>query len=126
MTLLLDSGALIALERNDRLMWRRLKAALQREEIPITHGGVVGQAWRGLGPRSALLSKALDGLDVRPLGEALGRRAGELLARSKRSDVIDAALVLLASDGDTILTSDPQDLHALARSADRLIDLIEV
>ena len=53
MTLLLDSGALIALERNDRLMWRRLKAALQREEIPITHGGVVGQAWRGLGPRSA-------------------------------------------------------------------------
>ena len=26
MTLVLDSGALIALERNERAMWRRLKA----------------------------------------------------------------------------------------------------
>ena len=126
MTLVLDSGALIALERNDRTMWRRLKAMLLRSEIPITHGGIVGQVWRGRGPRAALLSKALASVDVRPLGEDLGKRAGELLARSKRSDVIDAALVLLASDGDAIATSDPEDLKPLARSADRLVDLIEV
>jgi hypothetical protein len=56
----------------------------------------------------------------------LGKRAGELLARSKRSDVVDAALVLLASDGDALVTSDPQDLKALARAADRLVDLIDV
>jgi hypothetical protein len=125
MTFILDSGALTALERNDRAMWRRLKSAFLASEIPITHGGVLGQAWRGHGPRSALLAKAVAGIDVRPLGEDLGKRAGELLARVKKSDVIDAALVLLASDGDAIVTSDAGDIETLARAAGRLIDLIE-
>ena len=126
MTLVLDTGALIALERNDRTMWRRLKSSLLASDIPVTHGGVVGQAWRGRGPRSALLARALDGIDVRSLGEDLGKRAGELLAKAKKSDVIDAALVLLASDGDAVLTSDAADLEPLARAAGRLVDLIEV
>ena len=78
------------------------------------------------GPRSALLARALDGIDVRPLGEDLGKRAGELLAKAKKSDVLDAALVLLASDGDAVLTSDAADLEPLARAAGRLVDLIEV
>lgn len=125
MTFVFDSGALIALDRNDRAMWRRLKSALLVGEIPITHSGVVGQVWRGPGPRSALLAKALAGIDVRPLDEDLGKRAGELLSRAKKSDVIDAALVLLASDGDTILTSDAGDIETLARAGARLVDLIE-
>jgi len=41
------------------------------------------------------------------------------------SDVIDAALVLLASDGDTIVTSDAADLESLARAAGRLVELVE-
>jgi len=126
MTLILDSGSLIALEGNDRRMWRRLKSALITSEIPVTHGGIVGQAWRGQGPRSALLAKALTGIDVRPLNEYLGKRAGELLARAKKTDVIDAALVLLASDGDVIATSDSGDIERLARTAGRLVDLIAV
>ncbi len=126
MPLLLDTGALIALERNDRSMWRRLKAALLVNEIPVTHGGVIGQAWRGKGPRAALLAMALASMDVRPLDEGLGIRSGELLQRAKKNDVIDAALVLLASDGDSIATSDPNDLGPLARAAGRVIDLIPV
>ena len=126
MRLIQDSCSLIALERNDRMMWRRLKSALIASEIPVTHGGVVGQAWRGQGPRSALLAKALTGIDVRPLNEYLGKRAGELLARAKNTDVIDAALVLLASDGDAIATSDSDDIGRLARAAGRLVDLISV
>lgn len=125
MTFVLDSGALIALERDDRAMWRRLKSAFLASQIPITHGGVVGQAWRGSSPRSALLAKALAGIEVQPLDEGLGKRAGELLARAKKNDVIDAALVLLASDGDTIVTSDAADLETLARSAGRVVDLVE-
>ena len=125
MTTIFDSGALIALERNDRPMWRRLKSALLAGEIPITHGGVLGQAWRGSGPRSALLAKALAGVDVRPLDEDLGKRAGALLARAKKSDVIDAALVLLASDGDSIVTTDAGDLDTLIRAAGLHVDLIE-
>jgi hypothetical protein len=100
--LVLDSGALIALERNDRAMWRRLKAALLAEQVPVSHGGVVGQVWRAGGPRQALLAKALAAVEVRGLDDALGRAAGGLLARTGTEDVIDAALVLLAEEGDAI------------------------
>jgi hypothetical protein len=125
MTLVLDAGALIALERHDRAAWETLKAAWQRDEdLPVTHGGVLGRAWRGKGPRSALLSMALDGIEVRPLDAALGRKAGELLALTRGSDVIDAALVLLARDDDQIATSDPEDLRALVEAAGRFVELI--
>ena len=124
MTLVLDCGALIALERNDRAMWRRLKAAQLAGRVPVSHGGVLGQAWRGRGPRQALLAKALDGIEVRPLDERLGRLAGELLARSGTNDVVDAALVLLAEDGDDIVTSDTEDLEPLAALAGRHVELL--
>jgi hypothetical protein len=122
--LVLDSGALIALERNQRSMWRRLKAMQLAGSVPTSHGGVVGQVWRGHGPRQALLAKALDGVDVRPLDDALGRVAGELLARCGGGDVIDAALVLLADDDDRIVTSDPEDLERLAAALGRRVELI--
>jgi hypothetical protein len=124
MRLVLDSGAFIALERNERAMWRRLKAALVAREIPVSHGGVVGQVWRGKGARQALLGDALGGVDVRSLDDALGRSAGALLARSRTNDVIDAALVLLAADGDRVVTSDPDDLEPLAVAAGRDIELV--
>lgn len=124
MRLVLDTGALIALDRNDRAMWRRLKAALLTGHVPLSHGGVVGQAWRGGGPRHALLSRALEGIDVRPLDHALGRAAGELLAAAKARDVIDAALVLLATDGDVVVTSDPEDIEPLALTSGRHVDIV--
>ena len=126
MSLVLDSGALIALEKNHRAMWSRLKAALLAKSVPLTHGGVVGQAWRGGGPRQALLSRALEGIDVRPLDESLGRAAGSLLARDDSIDVIDAALVLLADDGDDIVTSDAEDLEPLAARLGRHVELLRV
>lgn len=124
MRLVLDSGALIALERNDRAMWERFKAATFGGEVALTHGGVVGQSWRSGGARQALLARALAAVEVRPIDEALGRAAGELLARTARSDVIDAALVLLAADGDVIVTSDPNDLSPLAAASGRHVELI--
>ena len=126
MRLVLDTGALIALERNDRAMWRRLQLALLAGQAPLSHGGIVGQAWRGRGSRQALLAKALDGVEIRPLDRALGRSAGELLALARRSDVVDAALVLLAEDGDQIVTSDPDDIEPLALAARRHVDPIRV
>jgi hypothetical protein len=125
-TLVLDAGALLALERNDRAMWRRLQHCSRTREVPLTHGAVIGQVWRGRGSRQALLAKALAAVDVRPLSEELGRRAGELLGRSGTEDVVDAALMLLTADGDAIVTSDPDDLDLLAEFADRHIELIPV
>ena len=126
MSLVLDSGALIALEKKDRAMWRRLKAALLANSVPVTHGGVVGQAWRGGGPRQALLARALAGIDIRPLDENLGRAAGSLLAHGGSVDVIDAALVLLADDGDDIVTSDPEDIEPLAVRLGRHVEVLRV
>jgi hypothetical protein len=124
MKLVLDSGALIALERNERPMWRRFKAAHLAGSAPVSHGGVLGQAWRGRGPRQALLARALAGIEVRPLDDSTGRGAGELLAAVRANDVIDAALVLLADDGDQIVTSDPDDIAPLAAEWGRFVELI--
>jgi len=126
MRLVLDAGALIALERGDRAMWRRFKSARGTEELPVSHGGVVGQAWRGRGPRQALLSMALASVDVRALDDDLGRAAGALLARAGANDVVDAALVLVAEDGDVLLTSDPGDLEPLARATGRHVEIVAV
>lgn len=126
MTVILDSGALIALEGDDRRMWRRLKDALQSESPPRTHGGVVAQVWRGGTGRQARLAAALQSIEVTPLDAAVGRRAGVLLARSGLTDAIDAALVALADHGDRIITSDPGDLAVLAALTNRRIDIVPV
>jgi hypothetical protein len=124
-TLVLDAGALIALDREERSAWVRLKRAVAQREVPVTHAGVLGQVWRG-GPRQARLAAALHGIDVRPLDEPLGRACGALLAVAQQKDVIDAAVALLAADGDTILTSDPADLSALAYATGRHVEVVEV
>lgn len=123
MNLVLDSGALIALERNERAMWIRLKAAQVAGQLPRTHGGVLGQVWRG-GPRQARLSQALAAIEVHAVDEALGRAAGRLLAVAGLTDVIDAAVVLLAEDGDKIVTVDLKDLEQLAAASHRHVELI--
>lgn len=122
MTFVLDAGALIAIERCDREMIARLNAERIAGRVPVTHGGVVGQVWRG-GPRQATLVRALRLIEVAPLDDDLGRRAGALLGAASQSDVIDAALVALAVDGDEILTSDPDDLIALAIVAGTHLEL---
>lgn len=123
MTLVLDSGALTALDRNERPMWVRLKAAIVARELPVTHAGVLAQVWRA-GGHQGRLAQALAGIDVQPLDQPLGRATGELLAATGLSDVVDAAVVLLANDGDEIITSDPDDLGRLARSTGRHVELV--
>ena len=123
MSLVLDSGALVSLERGERAMWVRLKAAHLAGDLPVTHAGVVGQVWRG-GPRQARLAPALAGVAVRDLDEALGRSAGQLLGVAGLADVIDAAVVLIASDGDEIVTADREDLARLASVSGRHVELI--
>ncbi len=126
MTIVLDAGGLVALERGDREVAALLKRELLAGRTPVTHGGVVGQVWRGGTGRQANLARALAGVETVPLDDALGRRAGVLLGRAGRDDVIDAAVVLLAADGDSVLTSDPADLHALAATAGTHVELVVV
>ncbi|MFL6053880.1 MAG: PIN domain-containing protein [Actinoallomurus sp.] len=52
--------------------------------------------------------------------EAIAKRAGELLGRTRTSDAVDAIVVATAIDrkATLILTSDPDDLKALLQAAD--------
>jgi len=105
-------------------------ALVKRERLsgraPVTNGGVVGQVWRGGSGAQLPVARLLAGVDVAPIDNQLGRRAGIVLARSGRADAIDAAVVCLASDGDDILTSDPGDLRDLAQAAGVHVELISV
>lgn len=126
MTLVLDAGALVALERGDREMWTRLKAERRTGEAPVTHGGVIAQVWRGGRDQQAPLARALVGVDVVPLDDELGRRAGVLLGRAGTADAVDAAVALLAADDDRVVTSDPEDLRRLVAANGRHVDVIAV
>jgi predicted nucleic acid-binding protein len=124
-TLVLDAGALIAVERSDREIVALLKAERLAGRVSVTHGGIVGQVWRD-GARQARLARLLDAMDITPLDDSLGRRAGILLARAHTADVLDAAVVLLASDGDLIATSDVSDLIALAAASGTHVEITPV
>lgn len=126
MSVVLDAGALVAIERGDRDMIAIVKRERLANSSPLTHGGVVGQVWRGGRGRQAVLARLLPGVEVHPLDDDAGRRAGVLLADTGGADVIDAAVVLLADDGDEIFTSDPEDLRDLALAAGRRVELIRM
>jgi hypothetical protein len=124
-TVIYDAGALLRLERGDAAAWHRWKAAMAAGRPPRSHGGVVGQVWRH-GSRQARLAVALRGVDIAALDAPAGREAGELLASSGTADVIDAAVVLLANDGDVIYTSDPDDLAHLVATLGLDVEVVRV
>jgi hypothetical protein len=124
--LLLDAGAFLAVERDDRDVVALIKGELMANRAPKTHGGIVAQVWRGGAGRQARLTRLLPGVDVVPLDAELGRSAGMLLKAARAVDAIDAALVAIASDGDDILTSDVDDLRSLAAAAGVHVELIAV
>ncbi len=126
MSLVLDAGALLAVERDTRAVVALLKRELLAGRTPLTHGGVLGQVWRGGTGRQVRLARLVPGVNVIALDAALGRRAGVLLGRARAADVVDAALVLLAADGDMLLTSDSADVSRLAGAADLDIDVVPV
>ena len=123
--LVLDAGALIAIDRGDRELVALLKREYRAGRTPVTHGGIVGQVWRG-GSRQAAIAGALKGIRVASIDGELGRRAGVLLARTRGRDVIDAAVALLAGDDDEVFTSDPEDLRVLCEAAGIAADIISI
>ena len=115
--LILDAGALVGVDRGNRAMIARLRAAQQHGLDLRSNAMVVAQVWRDRHGRQAGLAQMLRAVDVRAVSPDDGRRAGVLLGMTGTSDPVDATVVLLASAGDRIVTSDPQDLAALAEAA---------
>ena len=98
-------------------MLARLRAS-QRHGIELrTNAMVVAQVWRDRRGRQVNLARLLHAVDVRAVSQRDGREAGVLQATAGTSGAIDATVVLLASAGDRILTSDPGDISRLAEAA---------
>ncbi len=116
--LIFDAGGLIALDRGDREVGAILALAAQTGVEAVTSSACVAQAWRDPA-RQARLTRALTGFTERPLDAPTARDCGRLLGRSRTADIADAAIVLLAQDGDTVLTSDPEDIEHLLAAAGR-------
>ena len=113
--IVLDAGAFVALDRGDARMRARMIAAQKLGLDIVTTSPVVGQVWRNA--RQVMLARALLMTRIDPPDDAAARRAGTLLAATGTSDVIDALVIVMARDDDTIITSDPDDLRLLADAA---------
>lgn len=116
--LVLDAGALIAIDRGDRDILKKVRAAQLHGDRARTNAVAVAQAWRDGKGRQTALARALQDIDVRSIHEADGRRAGELLRATGLSDAIDATVALLGEPGDQLCTSDVDDLRKLCEAAD--------
>lgn len=116
-TLVLDTGALIALDRNDRSIWRALTTAVADDDNIRVPSGAIAQAWRD-GARQVLLARALSHCDEVALAGSFARAAGLLCGQASTSDVIDASVALTIagaahSDEVAVLTSAPDDIRHL-------------
>jgi predicted nucleic acid-binding protein len=122
--LVLDAGALMALERRPI----RLLVDLQRAHalgLPIRiPAGSLAQAWRG-GQRSAALARLLKhSCSVVQVDERSAREIGEFIARVRMSrrakpDIADAHVALVTrATRSLVWTSDPEDMKAYQVDAD--------
>ena len=113
--LVLDAGALIAIERSSARALRVLQRAKEDGAVLLCPAGALAQAWRG-GARKARLAALLKdpATTVLPLDALTARRIGVLAALTSRSDVVDLSVALAARDHDAIVvTSDPEDIAAI-------------
>jgi hypothetical protein len=111
----LDSGALIALERRDSRMVALADELVRNRITAYVPAGVVAQVWRG-SPRQLAVGQLLCAAAVRidSLNALTAFQVGVLLASVDAADVVDAHVALLASrTGGVVLTSDPEDIRAL-------------
>ena len=114
--LVLDAGALIAVDRGDRDVQRDIQDALRAGTPVRTNANAVAQVWRN-GARQARLARLLRDIKIEPITREDGYRAGELLGATRTKDVVDATVALLAESGDDVYTSDPGDLRLLTETA---------
>lgn len=125
MNVVLDAGALIGIERDDRRVAGLIELARRAGANLVTVAPVVAQTWRG-GARQARLARWLPMIDVRGTGLPEAKAAGELMARGATTDAVDALVVLAAVPGDQLLTSDPDDLKALVAERDLPVTVVAV
>ncbi len=113
MSVVYDTGVLIAADRNDRAVWADHRARLEFGLVPTTTAPAVAQASRS--PRQAQLRRFLRGCNIVPFASDDANAVGALLTAAGTDDVVDAHVIVAAAQhGPVVITSDPRDLEALA------------
>lgn len=118
--LVLDSGGVSRLAERSRQA-AALIMALRELDVwpPVVPSIVLVECLQGHGGRDALANRFLKTCDVvEILPQGLARRAALLRRKARRGSAVDAILVALAEPAGTVITSDPDDIGALARHAD--------
>lgn len=120
--LILDSGAVIALSRNDSRARAALAAAVEVGAEVTIPSVVLAETVRGASADAPVnrVVKAVG--EVAPADEAACRAAGGLLARARSTATVDAVVVATAVrlGGGVILTGD-RDLEVLAAGHDTVV-----
>jgi predicted nucleic acid-binding protein len=103
-----DTGALVAIERRDRVMLAFMTSALGSGARITVPSPVVSEWWRGQrGPAARILDAVL----IEPLSPSLAKLVGETLGLVRGATLVDAVVVASAARrGDLVLTSDIDDL----------------
>ena len=115
----LDVGPMIQLDRNERRVVALLALADETASPVVIPSAALAQAIRQPA-RQARLARLLrqPRTEVVALDRVDATNVGRLLATSGTSDIADAQVVLCARRSRlTIVTSDPDDLHALDPTA---------
>lgn len=121
--LILDSGGVTRLAERS-LQTAALLLAFREEGLwpPLVPSIVLVECLQGHPGRDALANSFLKTCDiVEEVGEPLARRAALLRRLARRGSAVDALVVALAEPGGTVLTSDPDELGALAQYAHDVI-----
>lgn len=120
----LDAGALVEFERNNRRVVAIVARALDHDDPLVVPAGVVAQVWRN-GRRQARLASLLGSplCEVVALDDRGARATGQLCGASGTSDIVDASVVVIARQRELrVLTSDSGDLRRL----DPRLDVVPV
>ena len=117
--LVLDTGARIALERDDSRAYQHLLTAAQRGYLIVVPTLVVLEALEGA-KAAAMVERIINKIDAElPLLPAVTRQVPGLKRSSGVESTTDVVVVLeaLAIPGSIILTSDPVDIHRILEAA---------
>jgi hypothetical protein len=102
-SVVLDSGAFIVFEKNDRKVRTLIELALAHSAPLWTAGAVVARVWRD-GSRQARLARLLGSglVQVQPLDRDGAQATGVLCGEAGTKDVVDASVALVAALGAAV------------------------
>ena len=117
--LILDSGAVTRLARQNRLSSETIRLAGNKDLwSAIVPSLVLVECLTGRQNKDATVNRFLKRCQVVDgPHEKLARRAGSLRAKAGRGSAVDAVVVAMAEPGGAVLTGDIRDIRALAAHA---------